>query len=205
MLFLIWNQLMETVFLVTATMLLASKCKYSVSSLWHFCGSWVYLEFLQNVFWGSHLTDIKQTKHISYGDSNWQLINYWNCYDKKVLKNGSSVECVENTFMKITVVFCAVQVSGRVWLPVSSWLVLWLPCSGSFMTLSRSTSACPVPLPLRCQSPWRRSWASQTKGDPPPSHNRVLYLCPPLLGSTAQYCYYSCILKTVKMNCGSIL
>lgn len=52
------------------------------------------------------------------------------------------------------------QVCGRVWLPVSSWSVRWPPCSGSSTTLWRSTSVCPALLPPRCQSPWRRSWAS---------------------------------------------
>lgn len=101
-----------------------------------------------------------------------------------------------------------VQVCGRVYLPVSSWLVLWLPCSGSSTTLSRSTSACPAPLPLRCQSPWRRSLASQSKS--PPS---ISVLSPPpkqhphrtqpfsifMLSARAalQSCFYSCIFKNI--------
>lgn len=72
-----------------------------------------------------------------------------------------------------------VQVCGRVWWPVSSWSVPWRPCSGSSTTLSRSTSACPAPLPPRCPSPWRRSWAWQSEAPPsrtpPPLHHRAAY------------------------------
>lgn len=68
------------------------------------------------------------------------------------------------------ILFSPLQVSGRDWLPVSLWSVLWLPCSGSSTTQSRSTSACPVPLHLRCQNPWRRSlaWQSKTPLPSPP-------------------------------------
>lgn len=110
---------------------------------------------------------------------------------------------------------CAsLQVSGRVWLHVSSWSVLWPPCSGSSMTRSRSTSVCPAPLHLRCQNPWRRSLVSPSKAPSrapplscsliqhfwiPNSHSTCrsfLYLCCPLLLlCRAQGCYYTCIFK----------
>lgn len=98
-----------------------------------------------------------------------------------------------------------IQVSGKDWLPASLWLVLWPPCSGSSTTLSRSTSAYLVPLPLKCQSPWRRSSASQSKALSASiftyetcetqncfsAQGSFLYLCTMLL-CRAQGCYCPC-------------
>lgn len=107
---------------------------------------------------------------------------------------------------------CLFQVCGRVLLPVSSWLVLWQPCSGSSTILWRCTSACHAPLHLRCPSPWRRSsvlqsnpschWAVFSRSNtfkPPNSYStqQPLYLCPQLLLLfRAQGCYFSCIFKS---------
>ena len=49
------------------------------------------------------------------------------------------------------------QVCGKDWDPVSSWLVPWLPCSGSFTTRSRWHSACLAPHPPRNQRAWSAS------------------------------------------------
>lgn len=130
--------------------------------------------------------------------------------------------------LSLNVMFVSpVQVCGRAWLPVLSWSVPWRPCSGSSMTPLRSTSACPAPLPLRCQSPWRRSSASQSNhprslhpstelqsqstllNPELPQHTRQFSIfmssAPAALRRPQSCCYNSCIFKNRRWNCHSWL